>query len=111
MMAGFTREEAESCCTELAELAPGLSFPVTDLLPELEQRFPAGTAVWLGQQVYWCRGQRGTVAEGEPESFAKWVPRPGPVPWLVGTDGASVYVVLDDGYASWWPASWLETRP
>jgi hypothetical protein len=112
MDAGYSAEEAARWAAELPGLLddPAASFTVTDLLPDLEQRFPAGGAVWLGSRVHWRKGQRGTVAEGEPEGFAKWVPGPGLVPWFISTDGASVYVVLDDGCASWWPATWLETR-
>jgi hypothetical protein len=110
MSAGFTREEAASFAAELDELLPGLPFEVCDLLPELEQRFPFGTQVWLGPRVYWRRGQPGVVAAGEPESFVKWQPTPGLVPWFIGNDGPYVFVALDDGYASWWPAGWLETR-
>lgn len=112
MTAGFTKKEAAKLAAELPGLLndPAASFTVRDLLPELEQRFPVGTAVWLGQRVYWRRGQRGVVAKGKPERFAKWVPRPGRVPWFISISGASVYVALDDGCASWWPASWLETR-
>jgi hypothetical protein len=112
MTAGFTEEEAARLAAELPQLlnAPHLLFTVTDLLPELERRFPEGGPVWLGQRVHWRKGQRGTVASGEPESFSRWQPRPGLVPWFIAAGGASVFVVLDDGYASWWPAGWLETR-
>lgn len=110
--AGYTKEEAEQWAAELPGLLeePGASFTVTDLLPELEQRFPVGGAVWLGEPVHWRRGQHGTVGTGEPDCRVMWQPRPDPVPWFVSTDGASVFVVLDDGYASWWPAQWLDTR-
>jgi hypothetical protein len=110
-IAGFTEEEAAGYAAELERLLrPGPPFMVRDLLPELERRFPGGGSVWLGRQAYWRKGQRGTVAAGEPESFARWTPAAGPVPWFIGTGGASVFVRLDDGYASWWPAGWLETR-
>jgi hypothetical protein len=112
MTAGFTEEEATRHAAELPGLLddPDASFTVTDLLPELEQRFPEGGSVWLGKVVYWRRGQQGTVALGEPASYSRWAPRPGPVPWFIGTDGAEVFVALDDGHASWWPARWLDTR-
>lgn len=110
--AGFTEAEAVKYAAELPAALEdtSLTFTVTDLLPELEQRFPAGGAVWLGPPVHWRRDQHGTVGLGEPASYARWVPRPGPVPWFISCDGAEVFVVLDDGYASWWPARWLETR-
>jgi hypothetical protein len=110
MTAGFTQEEAERFAAELDELFPGPPFAVIDLLPELERRFPEGAAVWLGPRVHWRRGQAGTVSEGEAESYARWQPQPGPVPWFISRDGASVHVILDDGSASWWPSGWLETR-
>jgi hypothetical protein len=112
MDAGHSKEEAERWAAELPGLLeePDAVFTVTDLLPELEQRFPEGGAVWLGKAVHWRRGQHGTVAVGKPESFSRWAPRPGLVPWFIGQSGAEVFVVLDDGYASWWPARWLETR-
>lgn len=110
MTAGFTQEEAVRLAAEFLAELPGAPFETCDLLPELERRFPVGAAVWLGPRVHWRRGQAGTVAEGEPQSIARWVPGPGLVPWFVSRDGASVYVLLDDGYASWWPAGWLETR-
>lgn len=110
MTAGLSAAEAESLAADLLECLPGPAFTMHDLLPELEQRFPEGAAVWLGPRVYWRRGQRGTVGAGEPESFAEWQPRPGLVPWFIGSDGAEVFVRLDDGCASWWPATWLETR-
>jgi len=110
MDAGFTKEEAGRLAVEFEQELGGPPFTVTDLLPELEQRFQPGTRVWLGQKVYWRRGQAGTVSVGEAESFAKWQPAPGLVPWFIGQDGAYVFVTLDDGYASWWSAGWLETR-
>lgn len=112
MSAGYTKEEAERWAAELPGLLeePGAVFTVSDLLPDLEQRFPEGGAVWLGKRVYWRRGQPGTVALGKPESFAKWAPRPGLVPWFISQDGASVFVTLDDGPASWWPVYMLDTR-
>jgi hypothetical protein len=110
MTAGFTQEMAARCAAEWLVELPGPPFEIRDLLPELQRRFPVGAAVWLGPRVTWRRGQAGTVAEGEPQSIARWQPRPGLVPWFVALDGASVYVLLDDGSASWWPAGWLETR-
>lgn len=110
LSAGYDQAEAEWIADSVADLGGWDSGPVIrDLLPDLEARFPVGTLVWLGKRVHWRRGQAGTVTAGEPESFAKW-PERGPSPWFVSTDGASVHVLLDDGYASWWPASWLETR-
>jgi hypothetical protein len=111
--AGLARGDAERWVAELPGLLDyELDKPpeVLDLLPELEARFPAGGAVWLGPRVHWRPGQPGTVAAGEPESFARWSPQAGPVPWFIGTGGAYVFAALDDGYASWWPARWLETR-
>jgi hypothetical protein len=111
--AGFTEADAVKWAAELPAALEdlSLSFTVHDLLPDLEQRFPVGGAVWLGKPVYWRRGQRGTVALGEPDCRVMWQPEPGLVPWFIGIDGASVYVALDDdGYASWWPARWLDTR-
>lgn len=108
---GYDQAEADEMATAVAELGGWDSGPVIrDLLPELEQRFPLGARVWLGHRVHWRRGQAGTVAAGEPESFASWRPAFGPVPWFIGCDGAYVFVELDDGYASWWSAKWLETR-
>jgi hypothetical protein len=112
MTAGYTQAEAEQWAAELPGLLgdPAASFTTADLLPGLERRFQPGTAVWLGTRVYWRRGQRGTVTAGEPESYAKWAPQDGILPWFVGSGGAEVFVALDDGYASWWPAGWLDTR-
>lgn len=112
MSAGFTRAEAERWAAELPGLLgePAADFTTADLLPGLERRFQPGTPAWLGKRVYWRKGERGTVAAGIPESFARWAPRAGPVPWFIGSGGPYVYVALDDGYASWWPANWLETR-
>lgn len=113
MSAGYDLAEAEEwrgvLVTELG--ARGWDGPpeIRDLLPDLEERFQPGTDVWLGKRVYWRKGQHGTVAAGEPESHAKWFPS-NPSPWFISQDGASVWVVLDDGYASWWPARWLDTR-
>lgn len=108
---GFDQAEAAELAEAIAELDGWDSGPdIVNLLPDLEARFPAGTPVWLSQRVYWRKGQPGTVAEGVPLSFARWAPRPGPVPWFIGGDGPSVFVALDDGYASWWPAKWLELR-
>jgi hypothetical protein len=108
---GFDQAEAADLSAAVAELGGWEEGPFTrDLLPALEQRFQPGTPVWLGRRVYWRRGQRGAVAAGEPESYARWVPQPGLVPWFISLDGASVFVELDDGCASWWPATWLETR-
>jgi hypothetical protein len=108
--AGFTKEEADRLAAEWGQVLGGSPFTVTDLLPELEQRFQPGTRVWLGQRVHWRRGQAGVVSAGEPESFALWQPEAGQVPWFIGQGGAHVFVTLDDGYASWWSAGWLETR-
>ena len=112
MTAGLTREDAERYAAELPRVLEdfSLSFTARDLLPDLEARFQPGTPVWLGPRVHWAKGQRGTVAAGKPESFSQWQPYPGLVPWFIGTDGAEVFVTLGDGYASWWPAGWLETR-
>jgi hypothetical protein len=108
--AGFDADEAQHLAEAVAELGGWDKPPeVRDMLPDLEARFPVGTAVWLGKSVYWRRGQRGVVAAGEPESYARW-PERGPSPWFLSADGAEVYVVLDDGYASWWRSTWLETR-
>jgi hypothetical protein len=112
MTAGYAEDEARRYAAELPGLLEdlSLSFTATDLLPELERRFPVGGTVWLGKPVYWRRGQRGTVAAGVPDLCVKWQPEPGPVPWFIGTGGAYVHVVLDDGTASWWPSRWLDTR-
>lgn len=111
LSAGYDENEAAEMAEAVAELGGWDSPPVVrDLLPDLERRFQPGTRVWLGQRVYWRRGQPGTVAAGEPESFACWTPQPGLAPWFIGADGAYVYVVLDDGYASWWRSTWLDTR-
>lgn len=108
--AGYDQAEAVGMAAAVAELGGWESWPaIRDLLPGLEQRFPLGAPVWLGKPVYWRRGQAGTVTAGQLESFASW-PEHGPSPWFIGTDGAYVHVLLDDGYASWWHASWLETR-
>ena len=111
MSAGYSAGEAAEMAEAVAELG-GWDRPVAirDLRPELEARFPLGTRVWLGEAVYWRRGQAGTVTAGEPENFSRWQPAPGPVPWFIGPDGACVHVLLGDGYGSWWPARWLETR-
>jgi hypothetical protein len=112
MQAGFTQAEAERHAAELPGLLdePDAVFTARDLLPELEKRFPPGAAVWLGERVHWRRGQRGTVTAALPDSLARWVPAAGPVPWFISAGGGSVFVVLDDGSASWWPAKWLDTR-
>jgi hypothetical protein len=81
-----------------------------DLLPGLEAKFPPGAPVWLGTPVHWRLGQHGIVTPGVPERHACWLPDGDLVPWFISTDGASVHVLLDDGYESWWPACWLETR-
>jgi hypothetical protein len=108
--AGYDLDEAESLAEAAAEMGGWEQGPVIrDLLPELEERFPLGGQVRLGRPVYWRRGQHGTVTAGEPASYARWSPG-NPAPWFIGTDGADVFVTLDDGYASWWPAKWLETR-
>lgn len=110
MGAGYDQAEAEWIAGEIAKLGGWDEGPVIrDLLPHLEAFFPVGTDVWLGKRVYWRRGQHGKVAVGEPDSLAKWSPSD-PAPWYIGQDGASVYVALDDGYASWWPSRWLDTR-
>ena len=108
--AGLDAAEAAGLAAAIAELGGWDSGPVIiDALPDLQERFPLSRPVWLGKPVHWRRGQRGVVAAGEPESFARW-PEHGPTPWFLSADGASVYVALDDGYTSWWPAAWLEVR-
>lgn len=113
MSAGYDQGEAEELREVLiAELgATGWDGPpeIRDLLPDLEARFQPGTCVWLGQRVYWRKGHHGTVAAGSPAGYARWCPSD-PSPWFIGSDGAEVFVELDDGYASWWPSTWLETR-
>jgi hypothetical protein len=107
---GFDQAEAENMAAAVAELGGWEQGPdIRDLLPGLEAFFPLGADVWLGKPVYWRRGQHGTVTAGEPLEFARWSPG-NPAPWFIGTDGADVFVTLDDGYASWWPAKWLDTR-
>jgi hypothetical protein len=107
---GFDQGEAEDLAAAIAELGGWEEGPtIVDLLPELEERFLPGTPVWLGHRVYWRRGQRGTVTAGTPAEYSRW--SLGDLsPWFIGGDGAEVFVTLDDGYASWWPARWLETR-
>lgn len=108
--AGFDQAEADDLAGAIAELGGWDSGPtVVDALPDLQERFPAGRQVMLGRRVHWRRGQPGIVAEAKPESFARW-PESSLSPWFLGEGGAYVFVVLDDGYASWWPTSWLETR-
>jgi hypothetical protein len=106
--AGYSKADAERFAYELPELL-GISAEVRDLLPGLEARFPVGGKVWLSQRVRWRRGQAGTVTVGEPDDYARW-PEHGPSPWFLGSGGAVVHVLLGDGYESWWPAHWLETR-
>ena len=110
LSAGYAEADArEMAFTTLPECLGITDAAVRDLLPGLEAFYPAGTEVWLSQRVYWRRGQHGRVAAGEPESFARWSPG-SPAPWFLAEGGAYVYVVLDDGYASWWPCRCLETR-
>jgi hypothetical protein len=107
--AGYSKADAESWTDVLRDELGITGAEVRDLLPGLQARFPVGGKVWLSQRVHWRPGQAGTVTEGEPESYARW-PERGPSPWFLSGDGASVHVLLDDGYESWWPARWLETR-
>jgi hypothetical protein len=105
--AGLDEAEAAEMARAIAGLVGWEAGPeIRDLLPGLEAAFPVGRRVMLGPRVHWRPGQGGVVAPGELESFARW-PEYGPSPWLLGTDGAYVYVVLDDGYASWWRSTWL----
>jgi hypothetical protein len=105
--AGFDEVEAAGMVGAIAELGGWDADPeVRDLLPGLEATFPAGRRVMLGPRVHWRPGQGGVVASGELESYARW-PERGPSPWFLDSSGASVYVVLDDGYASWWRSTWL----
>lgn len=107
LSAGYDAGEARDLAEAIAELGGWDSGPeIRDLLPGLRERFPVGRRVMLGKRVYWRPGQGGVVAAGEPESYARW-PESGLSPWARDSSGAEVFVVLDDGCASWWRARWL----
>lgn len=103
---GLSREEADAALAEVRAFDP--SAHVTDLLPGLAARFPLGARVHLGSRVWWRNGS-GTVAEGEPESYARW-PREGRSPWFFSATAAEVCVLLDgEDRPSWWRATWLDS--